>query len=251
MIIIRKLNILIFGLILLIALLVISLVMLPILKIISIFNNKISHSITQTIIKKFANVILKILSVKVEIIGEEKLPNEPCLYVANHRSIFDVFVVIEFLREQSFFVAKHELRKIPIGKYWLKLLDTLLMNRSDMKQSIKIIVSAIDKVKNNMSCFIFPEGTRSNKSNHEMLPFKEGSFKIATKTGACICPIALLNTGEIYENNGNKLRNANVKVIVCDTIRLNELNEEELKHIGAYTQEIIRKNIEKYSENII
>ena len=39
---------------------------------------------------------------------------------------------------------------------------------------------------------IFPEGTRSD--NGDMRPFKPGSLKIATKSGAAIVPFAIENT---------------------------------------------------------
>lgn len=57
-----------------------------------------------------------------------------------------------------------------------------VLNRDNIKEGMKTILKGIELIKNGSSVFIFPEGTRSK--DEELLPFKEGSLKIAEKVNA-------------------------------------------------------------------
>ena len=78
-----------------------------------------------------------------------------------------------------------------------------------------------------------------------MLPFKEGSFKIALKTGCKIVPVALNNTAEIFENHFPKLKKTHVIVEYGKPIETTSLSRDEQKVIGASCQEMIQEMIEK------
>ena len=80
---------------------------------------------------------------------------------------------------------------IPLLSSWMKYLHCLFLDRKDIKAGMKTILTAIDEAKNGVSICIFPEGTRNkNESELDMLPFHEGSFKIATKSGCPIIPVS-------------------------------------------------------------
>ena len=69
---------------------------------------------------------------------------------------------------------------MPLLRTWMRRLHCLFIDRENVKEALKTILAGIDNVKNGISMCIFPEGTR-NKTDDLMLPFKEGSFKIAEK----------------------------------------------------------------------
>ena len=73
-----------------------------------------------------------------------------------------------------------------------------------------------------------------------MLPFKEGSFKMAEKSGCPIIPIALTNTADILENHFPRIKPANVILEYGKPIYIKELDKENRKFLGAYTQKIIQ-----------
>ena len=78
-----------------------------------------------------------------------------------------------------------------------------------------------------------------------MLPFKEGSFKIATKTGCPIVPISINNSAEIFENHFPALRKTHVVLEFGKPVYPNQLEKDELKNIGVYCQNIIQETINK------
>lgn len=199
------------------------------------------------IIQSVFRFILRIAGTKVTVIGEENVPADtPVLYIGNHRSYFDILLTYVRCPRRTGYVAKKEMTKYPLLSNWMRYLHCLFLDREDIKQGLKTILTAIDKMKSGISICIFPEGTR-NKSDDEteLLPFHEGSFKIATKSGCPIVPIAMNNTAEIFEAHFPRVKPCHVVIEYCKPIYVKELSREDRKALGAYTQNIIRKTIEK------
>lgn len=195
-------------------------------------------------------VILFICGTRLTIIGEENVPkDEPVLYIGNHRSYFDIIITYARCPRLTGYVAKSTMEKVPLLSTWMKRLHCLFINREDVKEALKTILTGIDNIKNGISMCIFPEGTR-NKSEELMLPFKEGSFKMAEKTGCAIVPMAISNSAEILENHFPKVKRAHVIVEYGTPIYPKELDKETRKKLGAYCQEIIQEMLLKNSDSI-
>ena len=190
-------------------------------------------------------VILWIGGVKVTVIGKENMPDEATLYVGNHRSFFDILVLYVQCIGLTGFIAKDSMEKIPSLRVWMRYLYCLFLNRDDMKQGMKVILQAIDYIKQGISICVFPEGTRNKGEELSMLPFKEGTFKIALKTGCPIVPISINNTAEIFENHMPKMKRTHVIIEYGKPIYPKDLDREEQKHIGATCQKIIEETIKK------
>ena len=118
------------------------------------------------------------------VIGRENIPDDRAvLYVGNHRSYFDIVIGYTLIKGQCGFVAKKEMEKIPLLSIYMKYLHCLFLDRENIKEGLKTILVGIDKIKNGISVWIFPEGTR-NKAEQEtdLLDFKEGSMKTVSYT---------------------------------------------------------------------
>ena len=163
-------------------------------------RNKPAADIASLRIVQWAfKVILFLCGTKLTVIGEENVPkDQPVLYIANHQSYFDIVVSYSRCPGLTGYIAKDGLEKVPILSIWMKRLYCLFLNRQDIKEGMKTILKGIDQIKHGISMCIFPEGTR-NDNPKELLPFKEGSFKLALKTGCPIIPIAKTNTPKIYD----------------------------------------------------
>ena len=190
-------------------------------------------------------VILKISGVEVTVIGEDRVPDEPVLYVGNHRSYFDILLTYSRCRDLTGFVAKKEMLNYPFLRTWMKRVYCLFLDRDNIREGLKTILTAIDQVKNGISVFIFPEGTRNKGEELSLLPFKDGAFKIATKTGCAIIPISMNNTAEIFENHFPKIKKTHVVLEYGEPIYPKDLPKEQKKFLGAHCQEIIQNTISK------
>lgn len=214
------------------------------------FNPRAKDISSLRIIQTVFRFILKVTGADITIIGHENVPqNQAVLYIGNHRSFFDILLTYVHCPDLTGYVAKKEMEPIPLLSIWMRYLHCLFLDRKDIKEGMKTILTAIEKVKNGISICIFPEGTR-NKGNDELelLPFHEGSFKIATKSGCPIIPMAISNSAEIFENHFPKIKPCKVVVEYGKPIYPEQLSKEDKKRLGAYTQGIILEMLKKNQE---
>lgn len=180
---------------------------------------------------------------KKEITGIENIPADtPVMFAANHRSFYDIilaYATIASAHVQVAFVSKIELKKVPMIAQWMHFLNCLFIDRGDMKQNMGVILDAIGLVKDGYSVYIAPEGTRNTSDT--LLPFKEGSMRIATKSGAPIVPVCIKNTEDILENHVPWVRGGHISIEFGKPVYADALEKEEKKHIGAYVRDIIQE----------
>ena len=196
--------------------------------------------------------VLHVLAgIDLTVIGEENVPkDEPVLYVANHRSMVDIVITYARCPGLTGFVAKDVVNKVPALRAWMKRLHCEFLNREDVKEGLNTILSCIDKVKRGISIFIFPEGTRNkNKDDStDILEFKDGSFKVASKTGCKIVPIAITGSNKIFEDHAPFIRGAKVILEYGKPVTYKELDKEDQKHVGTYFQNQIQEMLKKHQE---
>ena len=197
------------------------------------------------IVRFMFRFFLKVAGVKVTVKGAENIPTDKAvLYVGNHRSYFDILVGYTTTPGLVGFIAKKEMRKFPILNRWMDNVNCLFLDRKDIKAGLKTILEGIEYVKNGISMWIFPEGTRARgKDELDMLPFKEGSLKIAEKSGCPVIPVAMVRTADIFEKHTPRVLPAEVTIYYGKPIYLKELEPEQRKHAGAYTKEVIAEMI--------
>lgn len=189
-------------------------------------------------------LIMFATGVKLTVIGEENVPKDRAvLYVGNHRSYFDVVMTYARCPRLTGYIAKIEMLRYPLLRDWMKALYCLFLDRDDIRAGLKTILQGIEYIKNGISICIFPEGTRNRSDT--MMPFKEGSMKMAEKTGCPIIPMAITNSAEIFENHIPFIRRCHVILEYGTPIMPDELTREEKKRLGAYTQQKIQEMLDK------
>lgn len=210
------------------------------------FNMEVKQKSSLAIVNWAFRVILFLSGVKVTTIGEENVPKDTAvLYVGNHHSIFDIVVTYVRVPGLTGFVSKKEMEKVPLLSIWMRYLNCLFLDRKDLKAGAKMIIDAVHKIKEGVSIFIFPEGTRS-KNEEETLPFHEGSFKIATKAKCPIVPVVLTNTNRIFEDHFPWIKKTHVTIEYCKPIILDEMPDDIKKSPANYVRDLI---VEKYEKN--
>lgn len=210
------------------------------------FNKSFHDRSSLAIVQWAFRVVLFFAGTKIIVKGEENVPKDTAvLYVGNHRSYFDIILTYVRVPRPTGYVSKKEMRYIPLLGIWMRHLHCLFLDRKDIKQGLKIILEAIEKAKSGISICIFPEGTRNKGEAKELLPFHEGSFKVAEKAGVPIVPMTLVNTSTIFEDQFPRIKKTTVIIEYGKPIYMNELEKEDRKHIGAHVRNIIS---ERYAE---
>lgn len=194
--------------------------------------------------QKLSKHILKKSKTITEVEGIENIPEEPCVFISNHQAIFDGFMLTAFINKSTGFIAKKEIKKIPLVSSWLSDMHSIFIDRKNIKESLRAINEGVENIKKGYSMVIFPEGTRSLKS--EMGEFKKGSFKLATKAGAPIVPITLDGTYNVLEV-GNQVTGNKIKMVIHKPIYLDTLSREEIRELPKTVHEIIYKELKKIS----
>ncbi|MGI6279399.1 MAG: lysophospholipid acyltransferase family protein [Acutalibacteraceae bacterium] len=140
--------------------------------------------------------------VKIRASGLEKLPEDKkMLFVCNHQHDFDpVIMLLAFPDYNISFIGKKDIytEKILYAKAMHRL-DCLPIDRENDREAAKTIISAIKFLtEDKHSVGLFPEGYTSKTG--ELLPFRNGSFKIALKSKAPVAVCVLNNTKSIPKN---------------------------------------------------
>ena len=197
------------------------------------------------------SLILKLAGITVTVKGAENIPRDRAvLFVGNHRSYFDILTGYVTVPTLVGFVAKKEMEKWPLLSNWMKNVHCLFLNRTDMKEGLKTILEGIAQVKSGISVWIFPEGTRNkNEDLMDLLPFKEGSLKIAEKSGCPVIPVAITGTAEVFEAHFPKIHSSNVTIEFGAPFIVKELEPEQRKFAGAYTRERILEMLQRERNN--
>lgn len=189
----------------------------------------------------------KICGIKLTVIGKENIPKDQAvLYVCNHRSYFDIILGYSIMPGLTGYISKDDLEKVPLLNIWMRRLYCLFLNRTDMKQGLKTILKAIEYIKQGVSICIFPEGTRNRGEEGSLLEFKEGSFKIAEKTGCPVIPIAISHTADVILNHMPKVTPCHVTIEYGEPIYPKELPKEQKRALGAMTKGRIQEMLDQH-----
>ena len=124
---------------------------------------------------------------KVKGIGDTSQTIDACIYLSNHQSMNDIFIVIDAISKPFRFIAKKELFANPITGAFMKMSKSYPLDRDDPRQSLLLFKEAIKDTENGHSLLAFPEGTRSHQK--DMLDFKDGMFSILRKANVPLVPM--------------------------------------------------------------
>ncbi len=180
---------------------------------------------------------------RAHVTGLEKIPqNQRFLLVSNHTSNFDhIFILKEIKHFPLICITKPENENIPICGPFIHKAGHIKIDRQDDFKALAAIVKATNYIKNDVANIcIAPEGTRSK--NGELLPFKAGAFKIATKSEAPIVVVSVLNCNLIHKNF--PFKRTNVYFDVIDVIDKDQYKDMSTVELSEKVREKIKKQLE-------
>lgn len=199
------------------------------------------QSIVNEHIPHWSRTILKITGVTLTVDGLEQIPHgTPCVFVCNHRSYYDIPLLLGGLEAPHGILAKEELEKIPLLNRWMKLLGCVFVQRDDIRASVRALNDATAIVEGGRSFVIFPEGTRYKGEEGGVGEFKNGAFRIAVKTGAPVVPVAMSGARGLFESHGNRCTPGRVHIQILPPIQTADMSKAEQKQLpDAVRQSIL------------
>jgi len=134
--------------------------------------------------------VLRAMKVNTLVLGEENICDNSACYFANHTSAGEVLLYFDIFKKPISFVGKQEVKELPFVGRVFSSCDGLFLNRSNLKQELRVMMKVESRLKNNeTNYFIYPEGTRNRDPLHKLLPFHPGTFRSAMKAGVPIVPV--------------------------------------------------------------
>lgn len=138
-------------------------------------------------------------------------PDSQQVFMANHRSLFDIPALLTTLPGQTRFLAKKSLFQIPIFGWALKMGGFVTIdrkNKSTARDSFSDAVAQLERA--GVSVLVFPEGTRS--LDDELLPFQRGGFLLALKSSLSVVPVGIAGSARVQRKKSLLIRPGTIRV---------------------------------------
>lgn len=183
--------------------------------------------------------------IKVKVIGKEKIPDEPYLIVANHRSNFDNFILSSIIKNPKLvYISKPSNFIIPFAGALIRRCGYLAIDRENPRNALKTIHASAELIKNDKACVgVFPEGTRGHSEG--VADFSEGCFLVAKKAACPVVCVSLSGTDSISKRFPRKTV---VTVNFIDVIPVQKISESRSGEISEIAYAMIASS---YAENRI
>ncbi|HET8656211.1 MAG TPA: lysophospholipid acyltransferase family protein [Longimicrobiaceae bacterium] len=189
-------------------------------------RSRVAHDTAQMLVR----LMRPPLGLRVVVRGREHLlARWPCIYIANHQSLYDVPVLAELYPPRTVVIGKKELRRIPLFGWLYVATGNVLIDRKDNPSAVGRLQEAEEAiVERGVSVWIFPEGTRG-KVPGRLLPFKKGAFYMAVATGAPLVPVVAAPLKGVFDPEHRVARPATVEVRVLEPIPSVGLGEADVE----------------------
>lgn len=194
---------------------------------------RVEENSLHKIARIWATIILRLSGVKVETIGLENiLKGQPQIFMSNHQSDFDIFIVLAFIPGQFRWIAKKELFRIPAFGKAMRNAGYIEMDRQNHEKAVRSLEIASQKIQEGKSVMSFPEGTRSRDG--KIKDFKQGMFHLALRARVPIVPISIIGASKIMPKRSLMIHPGRITMVIGEPI-----------DVTPYTTEMRHELIEK------
>jgi lysophosphatidate acyltransferase len=185
--------------------------------------------------------------VRIEVEGAEHLQKEEArVIVANHQSSLDVLIMTAIVPPNCVVIAKRSLRFIPLFGTYMVMARNILIDRKNHQCSMAMLSKAGESIKNEqLSVFVFPEGTRSRLAEASMLPFKKGAFHLAQQAQVPVVPAVFSNYRHIFNSTERIWRSGVIRVKILPPRSTEHLTPEKITYFMNEVREDMLKTLKE------
>ncbi len=182
----------------------------------------------------WARVICLFSLVRIQVNGQENYDsNKSYIFLCNHQSIYDVFVVYGWLNSRFKWIMKQELRKIPFVGAACEAAGHIFIDRENAIKSSRSMIEAEQKLKHGASIVMFPEGHRTRTG--KLQTFKRGAFFIASDLHFPIVPITIKGAFEVMSPQSPLIHPGKIEVTIHKPIDTAGLSHD---NIHSFSKEV-------------
>jgi 1-acyl-sn-glycerol-3-phosphate acyltransferase len=193
----------------------------------------------------FGRRVIELLDVDLTATGMERVPpGRAYVYMSNHQSHLDIPMLYATLPSPTIrMLGKKELFEIPVWGRGLRAAEFVEVDRSNHAAAMRSIDFAAKLVRDGVSIYLAPEGTRSRDGT--IGPLKKGGFHLALGTGAPIVPVAIRGTIDILPR-GAKMMTTGCSVAVTIGAPI-PVEGREIEELMSEVRDFLVKNVETRS----
>jgi 1-acyl-sn-glycerol-3-phosphate acyltransferase len=207
------------------------------------FHDERGGAVQQWCMRTWARSLCWAAGAKVVVHGAEHISSgKGTVYASNHVSWYDVFAIASVLPRYTF-VAKDELRKIPIFGWGAEGAGVVFLARENRKSAFEAYELVAEKIRTGLNVVVFPEGTRGY--DYAMRPFKKGPFVLAIAAGAPVVPIVVYGAREVMHKGSFRVSAGTVHVHLLEPVPTTgydyEHRHELMRVISGRMEQLLRE----------
>jgi 1-acyl-sn-glycerol-3-phosphate acyltransferase len=168
-------------------------------------------------------------------------PRRPFVAVSNHESFADILLLSHLPWEMKW-LSKAELFRIPLLGWLMRLAGDIPVQRGTARSAVAAMIRCRETLTRNVSVIIFPEGTRTETD--EMLPFKDGAFRLAIDCQVPILPMVVSGTGTALRKHDWRLGPSVAEVRVLEPVETTGMQHGDIARLRDAVREMIRRERE-------
>jgi 1-acyl-sn-glycerol-3-phosphate acyltransferase len=191
----------------------------------------------------FGRRVVEVLGVDLIATGADRVPTDRAyVYMSNHQSHLDIPMLYATLPSRTIrMLGKKELFQIPLWGRGLRAAEFIEVDRSNHERAMKSIADAARLIRDGVSIYLAPEGTRSVTGKIGKL--KKGGFHLAKDTHTPIVPVAVKGTIDILPRGG-RVMNAGKRVEVTIGAPI-DVEGREIDDLMAEVLAFFQEHVEK------
>jgi 1-acyl-sn-glycerol-3-phosphate acyltransferase len=163
-------------------------------------------------------------------------PRRPYVAVSNHESYADIFLISHLPWEMKW-MSKSTIFKIPVMGWMMRMAGDISVNRHRRDSTVAAVAACRDRLAKRVTVMIFPEGTRSKGS--ELLPFRDGAFRLAIEAGVPILPIVVAGTRHAMAKGSFRFQRALAMCRVLEPVETTGMTLDDLPALRERVRALI------------
>jgi 1-acyl-sn-glycerol-3-phosphate acyltransferase len=178
--------------------------------------------------KVFCRGLVRMMGWSIEVEDRERLEAfRPCVIVGNHQSFLDVVTFGAVFPRRTVSAGKREIGRIPIFGWFYRLSGNLIIDRAHARSALESLEQAARTMREEkIAVWFMPEGHRN--PGPELLPFKNGAFRLALAAGAPIVPIVAEPLTVVCDTNRHLARPGRLRMRVLEPVPTEGLDSKDL-----------------------
>ena len=205
----------------------------------TLFGSKNIHGVSRILARLFIFSGFQRFKVQGQVPDKK---NGPYLYLFNHGSIFDPFMIIGAVPHYITGVGSKEQFTWPVWGNIAKKYGLISIERKKINSAVKSLSALEDAINNGISAAIAPEGTRTvtGKINE----FKKGPFHVAFNTGVTIIPVALKGAYNAQNKNDWRINPGKIQTVFGSPIEKKDYEKMDIDTLSNWVKREIQKMID-------